>query len=69
MNYYKIEKLDRENVRMLVKICTSEELKELQLSFKPDIVSKLSKMEYRKYKRREIDGYVEEDKKRDFPLY
>ena len=69
MNYYKIEKLDRENVRMLVKVCTSEELKELQLSFKPDIVSKLSKMEYRKYKRREIDGYVEEDKKRDFPLY
>ena len=69
MYYYKIKKLDRENVRMLVKICTSEELKELQLSFKPDIVSKLSKMEYRKYKRREIDGYVEEDKKRDFPLY
>ena len=69
MNYYKIKKLDRENVRMLVKVCTSEELKELQLTFKPDIVSKLSKMEYRKYKRREIDGYVEEDKKRDFPLY
>ena len=36
MNYYKIEKLDRENVRMLVKVCTSEELKELQLTFKPD---------------------------------
>ena len=69
MYYYKIKKLDRENVRMLVKVCTSEELKELQLSFKPDIVSKISKMEYQKYKRREIDGYVEEDKKRDFPLY
>ena len=54
---------------MLVKVCTSEELIELQLTFKPDIVSKISKMEYQKYKRREIDGYVEEDKKRDFPLY
>ena len=69
MNYYKIEKIDRENVRMLVKVCTSEELKELKLTFKPDIISKIPKMEYRKYKRREIDGYVEEDKKRSFPLY
>ena len=58
MNYYKIKKLDRENVRMLVKVCTSEELIELQLTFKPDIVSKISKMEYQKYKRREIDGIV-----------
>ena len=48
MNYYKIKKLDRENVRMLVKVCTSEELIELQLTFKTDIVSKLTKMEYQK---------------------
>lgn len=67
--YYKIEKLDRVNKKMLIKVCTKEELEELKLTFEPQRIQRISKMDYKVYKRKEKDGYVEEDKKRDFPLY